>query len=238
MDDVTVPEKVDVETQPVETPAAAPTNSGNETPVAPEAPQGTPPVVPEDLSKAENENLKKALHESREREKTARREAAELKSKTAQSKYNPDDYQQWQAHPYSQELLVKVAKQELTDYARETLRDERYSAIPSVVKKAIEKNVRGFVNETTTDVDTAKVDLLDYIEGILEEQIATDAASKPVAPAAQAFPIAAPNAAASEPTGTPKQIAEIMKKSVEELTDADDKILSDYLDTQEKKSKK
>lgn len=184
----------------------------------------------------ESENYKKALQEERSRRREMQREMAQLKAEGQQRKYagtDPDQAAAWFADPRSQELLIKVAKQELTDYTRETLSDTRYSSIPEAVKKAILKNVRGFVNETTTDPETAKVDILDYIESLLEE---TSAATPPVK---QGFPIAATNTSAVDEAGTtPAEVQAIMDKSMTEITDDELAVLENYNKTLAKKSKK
>lgn len=189
--------------------------------------------VSEAIPNPELENYKKALQQEREQRKAFQKELAGFKSAKEQSRYNPDEYSQWAASPYSQELLIKVAKQELTDFARETLADSRYSNLNSQVKKAILSNVRGFVNEATTDVETAKVDLLDYIERILQDE-----QSNQTAPRTPTIPVAPLNGGVSESVTTPAEIKSILEKSPLDWTEDEANILEAYHKSQGKKSKK
>lgn len=211
MDDVTSPDAVNNQ---VETESVSP---------APESVEGENVVAPSvDVEKMQSElqNLQKALKAEREARRNERREIA----KKSQVQGNPEDYEQWMNHPMSRELLVKVARQELTDYAREVLSDSKYQALPEIVKKAILSNVRGFVNEDTTDVETAKVDILDYVDNLLEQ---TEAA-----PTSKNFPVAAPNGGSNVgKTGTPAQIAEIINKPMDEISDDEAQILEAYRKT-------
>lgn len=209
MDDVTVPNTVNNQ---VETENVSP---------APESVEGENIVAPSvDVEKMQSElqNLQKALKAEREARRNERREIA----KKAQVPANPEDYEQWVNHPMSRELLVKVARQELTDFTREVFQDTKYQGIPEVVKKAILSNVRGFVNENTTDVEMAKVDILDYIDGLLEETQAAAPTSKP-------FPVPAPNGGSNQgKSGTPAQIAELINKPMDELTEDEGLIIESY----------
>lgn len=228
MDDVT-DKQVD-ETKPAESVPATPSTEGETS-----TPEANSQKVSEAIPNPEVENYKKALQQERERRKTYERDLAAYKSKEQQGKYDPEDYSQWMSHPYSQELLVKVAKQELTDFARETLADERYSSLNSQVKKAILANVRGFVKEATTDVESAKIDLIDYIEEILQDTEAENPV-QPVAP--QPFQVAAPNAGVSESETTPAEINSILEKSPLDWTDEETNTLEAYQKSQGKKLKK
>lgn len=238
MDSVTSPNEAVIE-NPVETTSTTPSATGEknttETPAKAATVEQTG-VTGQNPS--EVENYKKALKESREKMRETQRELAQLRTEGQRSKYDntmdPNQTAALYADPRFQELLIKVAKQELTDYTREILSDDRYSSIAEPVKKAILKNVRGFVNETTTDPETAKVDILDYIESLLEE---TGTVTTP--PAKTGFPIAATNTSVvDDASTTPAEIAEITSKSMDQITDEEAVVLENYLKTQNKKSKK
>ena len=161
-----------------------------------------------------------ALKEERARRQELQRKLAEKESSQAMSQLDPDDYDAWVSNPMSQELIIKVAKQELTDYAREAL--DQYPTLHPQVKKAILKNARGFVNETTTDVETAKVDLQEYIESIAEEASAQPEPSK-------AFKVANTNVQTDSDKGANSaQIDSILSKPVNEWTDDDEATVAEY----------
>lgn len=161
-----------------------------------------------------------ALKEERARRQELQRKLAEKESSQAMSQLDPDDYEAWVSNPMSQELIIKVAKQELTDYAREAL--DNYPTLHPQVKKAILKNARGFVNETTTDVETAKVDLQEYIESIAEEASAQPEPSK-------AFKVANTNVQTDSGKGANTgQIDAILNKPVNEWTDDDEATVAEY----------
>lgn len=144
----------------------------------------------------------------------------EAQRQQALSGYDPNDWEQITQHPFVQELMVKDAERELGDYAREIL--DEYQNVHPQVKKAILKNVRGFAKTSTTDVETAKLDLLEYIESIVEGE------QTPATPV-KSFQVAQTNVAATEPSkARPAQISEIMQKPVDEMTDDEVKLVSDY----------
>lgn len=210
MDDVTVPDAVNNQVGVENTSPAPESVEGENTVVA--------PSVDVEKMQSELQNLQKALKAEREARRNERREIA----KKAQVPANPEDYEQWVNHPMSRELLVKVARQELTDFTREIFQDDKYQGIPEVVKKAILSNVRGFVNENTTDVEMAKVDILDYIDGLLEE-------TQTAAPTSKPFPVPAPNGGSNQgKSGTPAQIAELINKPMDELTEDEGLIIESY----------
>ncbi len=153
----------------------------------------------------------------------------ELQRKTAEEQgarklegVGPEDWEAIMSHPFVQDLLIKDAKRELTDYAREVL--EQYPTLHQQVKKAILANARGFINETTTDVESAKIDLLDYIEGIAEE----DQAQSQVAPP-KTFPIADTNTTGKvESKARPAEIQKILEKPVDSWTEDEAKTVEEY----------
>lgn len=144
----------------------------------------------------------------------------ELQRERALAGYDPNDWEQVMQHPFVQELMVKDAERELSDYAREVM--DEYPNIHPQVKKAILRNVRGFAKTSTTDVETAKMDLMEYIESIIEGETNPQTPVKP-------FPVAQTNVSATEPSkARPAQIAAIMAKPVDEMSDDEVRLISDY----------
>lgn len=156
----------------------------------------------------------------------AQRKLAEYESKSKLSQYDPNDTEQLMAHPFVQELLIKQAKGELTTYAREKL--DANPQIPEAVKKAILQNVRGFVKETTTDVDSAKIDLDEYIESIIDEIGSPQ-------PQPKVIPVASTQQKESASGATPMEVQAILDSPVDEWTDDDAKKVDQYKKTQPKR---
>lgn len=181
-----------------------------------ETPEVSPEVSPEVTTQQRMVPLTEVQEERRKRQELQRK-LAELEGTLRQSEYPEDDIM---AHPYVQKLMQNEAKRELTDYARDTL--EQFPSIPPAVKKAVLKNVRGFVNEDTSDVETAKIDILEYIEEIAaENQQQTESAPK-------GFPVAATNTPTSEPSIRPADIQEILSKPVDTWTAEEVELVSSY----------
>lgn len=156
------------------------------------------------------------VQKERKQRQELQRKVAELENKQKMSGYDPADMETIMATPFVQELLVKQAKQELTDYARELL-DTNYPNIHPIVKKAILKNARGFVNEATTDVETAKLDLQSYVEEIAEDP---DSQVKPEQPAPKQFKVAQTNVSQTSTPGVrPADIQKILNKPIDEWTE-------------------
>lgn len=186
-----------------------------ETPVTPVQDQNQAPVQTQP-----EENYKKAMFEERRKRQELQRELAQRSNEQRMSQFDPIDTEQVLQHPLVQELILKDAKRELTDYSRDLL--EQYPTIPELVKKAILKNVKGFVNENTSDVETAKLDIAEYVESL--------AADVPQAPEAQkGFPIASTNQPVAESsTANLNEVNKILDKPVDELTDEEAKAIEDY----------
>jgi hypothetical protein len=202
------------------TPQAAP-QQPEQTPVASDAPvalmqpqQGTAPVqqertIPYSRFAEVNKNMK-----------DAQRQLAELRTQMQSGQYSAEDVNQIMAHPYVQDLLIQNAKYQLTDYAKELLGN--YPTLDERVKKAILSNVRGFVKETTTDIESAKLDILDYIEGIVAENPTQQVA------AAKSFQVAPSNAPVIESKVKPAEIEKILKKPLDEWSEEEMQILGEY----------
>lgn len=156
----------------------------------------------------------------------AQRKLAEYESKSKLRQYDPNDMEAVMSHPYVQELLIKQAKSELTSYAKDKL--DANPAIPEAVKKAILANVRGFVKESTTDVDSAKIDIDEYIDSISEGQ-------NPLQPQPKVIPIASTQVKESASGATPMDVQEILDTPVDEWTDDQAKIVEQYKKTQPKR---
>ncbi len=128
-------------------------------------------------------------------------------------------------HPFVQGLLIKDAKRELADYAREVI-DRDYPNLHPQLKKAILANARGFINEETTDVETAKIDLLDYIERVNEEEAQAQAQQNPNTPS---FQVAQTNQPTTHSPGIrPAEIQAILDKPVDEWTEEDVTKMAEY----------
>lgn len=181
------------------------------TPLTPEAPETpTERTVPYG-----------ALHAERTKRKELERQLAEAQGRQQYQQYDPNDMENLLAHPFVQDLLIKDAKRELADYARDTL-DKQFPNFPKAVRTAILKNARGFVNESTQDLETAKLDLLDYIEAIAQEVSEVPPQSKAT------FPVAATNTGASKPGVRPAQVEAIVHKPVDEWTEEEVAIVNEY----------
>lgn len=141
------------------------------------------------------------------------RRLAELESAKKLQGYDPSDLEQVMQHPYVQDLMLRQAKTELREHAKDVL--DQYESIPSTVKKAILANVRGFVKESTNDIETAKIDIQEYIESILEEFDEAKPKDK------LEFPVAATNAPPVTKSSAPAEIQKILEKAPEEWTPED-----------------
>lgn len=157
--------------------------------------------------------------------KELQRKLAEVEGSQKLSQYDPNDLEAVMGHPFVQEILIKQAKQELTDYARTTL--ESYPNLHPAVKKAILSNARGFVNETTTSVDQAKLDLQDFIDGLAEE------ADTATTPTPKAIKVATTNVSKTDVQGVrPAEIEKILDKPPLEWTDKDYEVVEEFKRTQ------
>lgn len=201
---------------PVEATTAPETQQVNETPE---------PAVPE--MKVEKTIPYSRFAEVNKGLREAQRKLAEYESKSKLSQYDPNDMEAIYQHPYVQELLVKQTKAELTSYAKEKL--DASPSIPEAVKKAILANVRGFVKESTTDVDSAKIDIDEYIDSITE--------AAPVAPAPQqkVIPVVPTTQKESAPGVTPMDVQKILETPIDEWTDEQAKVVDQYKKSQPKK---
>jgi hypothetical protein len=161
------------------------------------------------------------VQKERKQRQELQKKLAEIEGSQRLNGYDQNDMEQVLSHPYVQELLVKQAKQELTDFARATL--DEFPTLNPAVKKAILKNARGFVNETTTDVETAKLDLREYIESIVENEAET----QPTTP--KTFPVAATNVVKADVPGIrPADIQKILEKPIDEWTDEEASVVETY----------
>lgn len=163
----------------------------------------------------------KALEAERKRRQEFQRKLAEVEGNQKLNGYDPEDLSAVMQHPFVQEMLIKQAKQELTDYARTTL--DLYPGLHPAVKKAILGNARGFVNESTTDVETAKLDLAEYIESIAEEA----ETQNPSIP--KSIKVAATNVSKTDIQGMrPAEIQKILDKPLDSWTDEEATAVEQY----------
>lgn len=165
------------------------------------------------------------VQKERKQRQELQRKLAEVEGNQRLQQYDPNDMDNVLAHPFVQELLLKEAKRELTDFARDTL--DQYSDIHPAVKKAILANARGFVNENTSDIETAKLDLLDYIESIAEEAQTQSLTQSPTQ--SKGFQVASTNVSkTSIPGARPADISRILEKPVDKWTPEEIQLVEDY----------
>jgi len=152
--------------------------------------------------------------------KEAQRKLAEYEQRLKLGQYDENDMNAIMSHPFVQELLIKQAKSELTEYAKGRM--DELPQIPEPVKKAILKNVRGFVKETTTDVESAKIDIDEYIDELLGDF--------PEAPAQQpkVIPVMSTKQQETAPGAKPLEVQEILEKPVDEWTEEEAKLVEQY----------
>lgn len=173
------------------------------------------------LANPELENLKEALKQEREERKALQREIAQAKSQRSLEGYSQEDLEQIMSHPWVQELLLHQAETQLKEGAREIL--SQYPQIPKYIANAILKNPRGYVQPGTSDIDTALLDISDYIAEIAGEF------GEGEIPGQKPFPVAGTNVSAvPEEETTPAEIAALMKKPPEEWTDEEMKLAEEY----------
>lgn len=212
--------------QPVET--TTPTKEGGKE----TTPAQTEVSVAKEVADAgkpdEAASLAKAVHaeremrkQERERRKQLEKRIAELESSTQLQGYDPNDLEAVMSHPYVQDLLIKDAKRELSDYAREEL--DRYPSFPEKVKKAILSNVRGFVGENTRDIELAKLEVREFIEQIAEEQEEPGQTAEPAA-----IKVASTNQSTVTPGARPSDIDAILRKPVDEMSDEEVALVEEY----------
>ena len=210
MEDVKTEENVsDAQEAPAEETAEQVPQPEEQTAVEPQIEEVTEKTVPYSRFSEVNKKFKET-----------QRRLAEVEGSQKLSQYDLNDTEQVLQHPLVQEMMIKQAKTELTDYARETL--EQYPNLHPAVKKAILGNARGFVNENTTDVETAKLDLQDYIESIAEE-----AQAQPTPP--KNFQVASTNVSKSDTPGVrPADIQKILEKPIDTWTDEEANVVENY----------
>lgn len=150
--------------------------------------------------------------------KELQRKLAEYEQKSKLSQYSEDDMGQVMNHPFVQDLLVKQATYELKEFVKDAL--DGQPEIPENVKKAILSNPRGFVKETTTDVESAKIDIQEYIDSLVEQLSAQLPPKK--------FPVAATKVQETSSTANPVEVQQILEKPVDEWTEDEAKLVTQY----------
>lgn len=203
--------------------------ASQETPVM-ETPNNVPPVAPE--SKAPEEQPEKmvplsALHAERSMRKELARKMAEYEARMQNIPQSEDGmtWEQVMAHPQVQQMILEKAERDLKDFAREEL--DKRPGIPDGLRKAILHNPRGWVQPTTTDIENAKLDLLDAIDAL-------DAGQLP-ASVGKSFPVAPTNAPASKTAGNSAEVQKILAKPPEDWTDEEAQIVDEELKSQPKR---
>ena len=206
----TVPVADATAVEPVTT--TPPSQEGNETT------EPTVPVVPEKT--VPYSRFSEVNKEYRE----AQRKLAEFESKSKLIQYDPNDMEAVMAHPYVQELLIKQAKSELTSFARDLLGE--HPEIPEAVRKAVLSNVRGFVKESTTNINSAKIDIQEWIE-----QLAEGGSNQPIP---KVIPVASTTTPISASGAIPMDVQTILETPVDEWTEDQAKIVDKYKQSQPK----
>lgn len=152
------------------------------------------------------------------------RKLRETERKQAQGplgKYDQNDISSLREHPYVQEMELRIAEGEIKRGAEEIL--ERFPNIPQQIRKAILRNPRGYVRPDTTDVQTALLDIEEYVD-----EIYGDFDSDANQPKPKDFPVAGQNApSATQGSANPADLQRIYAKPLEDWTDQDKKLISD-----------
>ena len=158
--------------------------------------------------------------------KEAQRKLAEYERQKTLGQYDENDMAAIMSHPFVQDLLMKDAKYQLTDFAKGML--EGHPEVPEPVKKAILSNVRGFVKETTSDVESAKIDIQEYIDSLVE-----GLPQQAIQP--KQFPVASTTPKETSSTANPKDVQAILEKPVDEWTEDEATIVDNYKKSQPKR---
>lgn len=164
-----------------------------------------------------------ALADERKKRQEIQRKLAEYESAQRSSAYSQDDLDKLMQHPFVQDLMMKDAKRELTDYTKDLI-ETQYPSLNAGIKKTILSNVRGFIKESTHDVESAKLDIQEWIESNYEDAKAPT--SQSAIPQPKSFPVASTNATQTTPGITPAALQKIYAKPVDEWTDDDMKIIA------------
>lgn len=219
MEDVNTP----MDAAPVAAEVAEPTGT------EPQGSEPTPEAAPTQPTQAQPERTVpySAMREERMRRQELQRKLAEYEAQMNTMPQGEGDLsaEQIMAHPMFQQMMIEKAERDLKDYARELL--DQHPSIPDGVRKAILRNPRGFVQVTTTDVENAKLDIQEYIEGMEDGTITP--------PVGKGFPVAPTNPSATQTAVRPAEIAKILAKGVDEMTDEDMKIVDEYKRSQPKR---
>lgn len=197
--------------------------SGEETPDSntgqPAAGTEQPVVDPEKLQ-AQIKNLNKALETERTARKEAQRKVAQSQGSRMMEGYDPKSLEQVQQHPAYQDLALKNAEYELREGVKDILKE--YSNIPQNIAGAIIRNPRGFVNQGTSDVQNALLDITDYLEGIA----GSFEPAAPPAPQPKNVPIMGNNKVGTQQSDT--EIQQILEIPPEDWTPEQEKAIAEY----------
>lgn len=164
--------------------------------------------------------FKKAI----ERRRRAEKELAKIRGHQIlnQASFDTDDLSKIRSHPYVQDLEMRDAKARLKAGAEKILAD--YPDFPERLKKAILRNPRGFVRETTQDVPNGLLDIEDYIQDTLDEL----GAEKPESDPTKQVPVAGTNTTVTDQGSNINQkVQDIFSKPITEWTEKDEQILDE-----------
>lgn len=173
------------------------------------------------------------LKSERAKLREAQRELAKLKGRSQLEGYDPETTEKVLQHPLVQKLMIDNAKRDVTDFAKDYL-DKEYPKFPSVIKKAILRNVRGFINEDTTDPETAKEDVRQYIDDVWAEAEAEKASTTTPSTPQPTIPVVTPSNTGGLPQTNavkPKEVQDILNKPVTDWTDEEIKKIEQYSST-------
>lgn len=228
MTDVTSPSDVN---QPVET-ATTPAPSGAEpnggTPTQPSTPPGDGTAGAPDATQLQSQidNLNKALQFERNRNKQLTR------GRQTEVPGNPENAELYQ-NPEYQRLALQNATYALRDGAKDII--ARYPQLPPAVAKAINHNPRGWVNEGTSDIDNALLDIEENIINYLQGEGLENATQPGAQP--QPVQIAQTNKGTATDKNVEAELDRIKDIPPEEWTPEEEALVDSFLKSQRKSKK-
>lgn len=221
-------------TDDVKEPVAAvePSTTTNTTPQGSEpAPQsqGIEPAQPKQETASEEERtvplsvLLEERRKSRERIRALQR-GQSIRGQTTEPTPQPGG--QGIDPRYVAELQTKVAIGELQEFARQKVKD--YPALPKYLKRAIINNPRGFIKSQTSDVETGKLDIEDFLEDEQARYEDEEAKNMPLVPKKTVHVTGGNTPDSIQPGATPADIQKILNSPVDEWTKTDRERLKEY----------
>jgi len=127
---------------------------------------------------------------------------------------------------YVQQLQTRVAVSELQEFARDKVKD--YPDLPKYLKRAIINNPRGFIKATTSDVESGKLDIEDYLEDEQARYEDDQAKAMPPSPKKTVHVTGGNRPDNIQPGATPADIQKLINTPVDEWTKTDRERLKEY----------